>query len=180
MFELFLDKDNNFEANVDVSGAPLKESKARVLVESNSFNVMYPADIDGKGNISLKLDGLGSIFNEGERGNISLEVIAEDTVFVPWSEKFVIKKRKAVVAEVASSNKPLIEEKPRITATIKVKSNLEKGLEALEEAYHKYDITAGNAKQKAKEISKIDAFMMKKFPELTKKSIVENRIQLLG
>ena len=53
-------------------------------------------------------DGL---IDESSKGNIRLEVIAEDTYFIPWKSEFEIEASKKVTVEVRSQQKPLIESK---------------------------------------------------------------------
>ena len=64
------------------------------------------------------LKKLKGLLPESAKGQISLEVIAEDTYFRPWQSDFAVETAKKVTVEVHSQSKPLIEStKP----TVKVK-----------------------------------------------------------
>tara|TARA_B110000908_G_scaffold47462_1_gene57928 strand:- start:1146 stop:1514 length:369 start_codon:yes stop_codon:yes gene_type:complete len=47
-------------------------------------------------------------------GNIRLEVIAEDTLFIPWESDFEIAASKKVTVEVKTQSKPILETKVKV------------------------------------------------------------------
>jgi hypothetical protein len=97
MYKLFTDKSELFECDIKLQGASLKKSKARLVVETSDYSLMF------NGNIS--------------KGNIRLEVIAEDTFFTPWESDFEVETSKKVTVEVKSQTikKPIIEAKVKVT-----------------------------------------------------------------
>jgi hypothetical protein len=46
-----------------------------------------------------------SIFNEGQRGNIKLEVNADGSLFTPWEDEFVVKTSKKVTVSLNENKK---------------------------------------------------------------------------
>lgn len=59
---------------------------------------MFPGEIDRNGKVSIAIKKL-NILEEGTRGKIKMEVIAEGTVFTPWEDDFEIKLSKKVTVK---------------------------------------------------------------------------------
>lgn len=105
-YSLYRDKAELFEAKIKLSGASLKDSFCRLVVESEEWNLVFKGDIDSKGNVSIPIKKLKNVMSEGTTGTMKLEVIAEDTYFVPWESEFEVETAKSVQVEVKQqSNK---------------------------------------------------------------------------
>ena len=100
---LYTDKTEIFECNVDVEGALLENTKARLIIESKKWNLVFYGDINNNGKCKIDISNL-DIFKEGESGKMRLEIIADNTVFVPWKDDFNIKINKKVTVEVVNKN----------------------------------------------------------------------------
>lgn len=110
-YKLYIDKNENFTCEVAVKNASLKGSIARLVVESNDgINFIFNGKIDGnKCNIPIKR--LKGLLDENAKGNISLEVIVEDTYFKPWNSDFIVEEHTSIkvkIDEQAQSSKPSI------------------------------------------------------------------------
>ena len=111
MYKLFTDKPEVFECDIKVEGTSLNKSKARLVIETKDYS-RSSADIPVK-----KLKGL---IDENSKGNIRLEVIAEDTYFTPWESNFEVQASKKVTVEVKSQEeKPIIAENTVKVSNIK-------------------------------------------------------------
>ena len=118
MYKLYTDKQENFQCSIELSGVSLSKSQARLVVETSDINLMFPGTINSNGQCSVPVKKLKGLLPESAKGQISLEVIAEDTYFRPWQSDFAVETAKKVTVEVHSQSKPLIESaKP----TVKVK-----------------------------------------------------------
>lgn len=95
---LFRDKSKNFTCEIAIEGTKLDESEARIIIESNVCNVVFNGEIIG--NRILILIKKLPIFEEGEIGKIKLEIITEDTIFVPWEEKFIVRNYRKVTVNL--------------------------------------------------------------------------------
>jgi len=93
-YKLFRDKTENFSCDVLIEGASSSNASARLIVESPKWNLVFDGVIEN-GRIDVPIKKL-SILDEGTRGSIRLEVIVEDTVFVPWEDDFLVKQSKNV------------------------------------------------------------------------------------
>jgi hypothetical protein len=114
---LYTDKNELFECNIKVDGTSLDNTKARIVLESSKWNLVFYGKIDGAGKCSIDISKL-NILNEGEHGNMRLEVIADDSMFVPWEDDFSIKKSKKVTVEVLTkSDNTLLENKTKVTVS---------------------------------------------------------------
>ena len=121
MYKLYTDKIENFEAKIKLSGASLKQSFCRLVVESNDWNLVFKGEIDSKGNCKIPIKKLKNVMSDGVTGIMKLEVIADDTYFVPWESEFEVETVKSVQVEVKQKSKKLVEKKA--TATIITRRN---------------------------------------------------------
>jgi hypothetical protein len=119
MYKLFTDKSELFECSISLQGASLKKSKARLVVETPDYSLLFNGTISKSGKCEIPIKKLKGLIDEDTSGNIRLEVIAEDTFFTPWESDFEVETSKKVTVEVKSqtSKKPIVE------AKVKVKSN---------------------------------------------------------
>ena len=104
MYKLYTDKQETFECDLFLEGADLKESSARIVVESKDLTLMFKGTIDDKGNCKVPIKKLKGLMSENTTGDIKLEVIAEDTLIEPWQSEFVVETSKKVTVEVKSQN----------------------------------------------------------------------------
>ena len=123
MYKLFTDKAELFECNISLQGASLKKSKARLVVETPDYSLLFNGTISKGGKCEIPIKKLKGLIDENTSGNIRLEVIAEDTFFTPWESDFEVETSKKVTVEVKTqtTKKPIVEakvkvkEKPTIT-----------------------------------------------------------------
>jgi hypothetical protein len=118
MYKLYTDKTEIFECKVKIDGASLSNSKARLIIESEDLNLLFNGKIDEHGNCKIPIKRLKGILPESMKGEIKLEVIADDTYFIPWKSEFSVDASKKVVVEVKSQDADLIiESAPRVSVT---------------------------------------------------------------
>ena len=123
MYKLFTDKAELFECSISLQGASLKESRARLVVETPDYSLLFNGNISKSGICDIPIKKLKGLIDEDTTGNIRLEVIAEDTFFTPWESDFEVETSKKVTVEVKTqtTKKPIVEakvkvkEKPTIT-----------------------------------------------------------------
>ena len=117
MYKLFTDKSELFECDIKLRGASLKKSKARLVVETTDYSLMFNGSISNSGKCEIPIRKLKGLIDEDTSGNIRLEVIAEDTFFTPWESDFEVETSKKVTVEVKSQTfkKPIVEAKVKIT-----------------------------------------------------------------
>ena len=108
-YKLYIDKKENFECQLKLEGASLKDAKSRMIVESNNFNLMFNGTIDNSGKCVVPISRLKGLLSDGTKGTMKLEVIAEDTYFQPWESKFTVDTKQKLTVEVkeqASNKQP--------------------------------------------------------------------------
>tara|TARA_B100001113_G_C21099510_1_gene618116 strand:- start:967 stop:1506 length:540 start_codon:yes stop_codon:yes gene_type:complete len=117
MYKLFTDKSELFECDIKLQGASLNKSKARLVVETQDYSLMFNGSISKGGKCEIPIRKLKGLIDEDTTGNIRLEVIAEDTFFTPWESDFEVETSKKVTVEVKSqtTKKPIVEAKVTIT-----------------------------------------------------------------
>lgn len=125
-YKLYTDKNNKFQCTVQVEGTSLKNSQARVIIEtSGEVYYMFKGKIYENGVCEFDVPKLKNILSEGDKGVLRMEVIADDVHFEPWNSEFSVvaeKKVSVVVKEQEEIEKPKIsvgmvtltqEEKPK-------------------------------------------------------------------
>lgn len=118
---VYTDKTKLFECNVKVvneEGPEPQVTKARLVLESKNWNLVFYGEVDDDGQCSIDISKL-NILSEGEEGTVRLEVVADDSFFTPWEDNFIVKKSKSVTVEVKEKSKEniLINNKPRVIVT---------------------------------------------------------------
>jgi hypothetical protein len=180
MYTFYTDKQEVFECKLDLEGAKLTDSKARLVLESSNYNLLFYGKIDENGKCEIPVKRLKSLLAETDTGKVKLEVIAEDTYFEPWNDTYNVKTSKKVTVEVVSKEtKPLTEKKVTVTAvqqtpTIDRTSQFLKLLE-------KKNITLKNIKENIKTLQTLSELFSKKFKlsETEKRAIVEGVVKKL-
>ena len=79
MYKLFTDKTELFECDIKLEGASLKKSKARLVVETSDYSLLFNGKISSNGKCEIPIKKLKGLIDEDTIGNIRLEIIAEDT-----------------------------------------------------------------------------------------------------
>lgn len=160
MYNIFTDKTELFECKIQLEGASLKNAFARIIIESDEYNLLFLGEIDSVGNCKIPIKKLSHVLPEGLTGNMKLEVIADDTYFNPWSSQFTVKKSKTIQVEVKSqsTSKPIQETKK---ITVEVKSNIspEEHAKQLAELLKRKHITPKQMTTDKKVHKVLEAFM---------------------
>ena len=95
-YSIFKDKTNDFKFEIFPEGDAKKASlKGRIIIESDDWSLVFNGDIDKKGICTIPIKKI-DILQEGTIGKIRVEVIADDSIFVPWEDEFKVKVSKKV------------------------------------------------------------------------------------
>ena len=103
-YKLYRDRDETFECKVNVEGAALSNSSARLILESEVWNLVFSGKIYKDGRCIIPLKKM-TVLPEGTIGKARLEIIIDDTIFVPWEDAFMVEGLKKVSVEILSKNK---------------------------------------------------------------------------
>lgn len=101
-YDVYKDKSENFSCDVLVEGAKISDTQARLILESDDWTLMFEGEIDKNGKCNIPIKKL-NIFEEGTIGKIRLEVIAENSIFVPWEDDFRVRMSKKVMVQIHES-----------------------------------------------------------------------------
>ena len=124
MYKLYTDKKEIFECEISLDGASLKDSTARLVVETSDLSLMFTGEISQTGKCKIPVKKLRGLLDESSSGKMKLEVIAEDTYFNPWESEFTVETSKRVTVEVKSQSKPVLSNRPKMKVNV-VKENLD-------------------------------------------------------
>ena len=164
MYKLFTDKSELFECDIKLEGASLSKSKARLVVETSDYSLLFNGSISSGGKCEIPIRKLKGLIDENTSGNIRLEVIAEDTYFTPWESDFEVDASKKVTVEVKSqtTKKPIIEAKVEVKVKNKKPTITEKDhVINLFKLLIKEDINVDNISYKRNELNNIVATYLK-------------------
>jgi hypothetical protein len=100
-YKLYKDKAEEFVCDIAVEGVSQSDTEVRLIVESEDWTLMFTGEIT-KGKCVIPIKKL-SLFNEGQTGNIRLEVNADGNLFTPWEDRFVVKMSKKVTVKMNES-----------------------------------------------------------------------------
>lgn len=101
MYTFFTDKIEDFKCNIEVEGAKLSNTQARLALKTGEINLMYEGTVSSDGTCTIPVKNIKTLFENGDQGEVVLEVIADGTFFSPWSDTFEVKTKKKVTVEVA-------------------------------------------------------------------------------
>ena len=120
-YKLFKDKAEEFVCDIAVEGVNNNDTEVRLIVESEDWTLMFVGEIrNGKCIIPIKKL---NILNEGQTGNIKLEVNADGNLFTPWEDKVVVKVSKKVTVKLneSKSTKPKAPAKKSLGVKVNVR-----------------------------------------------------------
>lgn len=197
MYSLFQDKQELFEAKIKIEGASLNESFCRLVVESEEWNLVFKGEIDKSGNCVIPIKKLRRVLPEGTVGTMKLEVIAEDTYFVPWESEFEVETAKSVQVEVkqqTNKNTKVVMEtvKPKAEATVsqqvkkttikETKTNNHEVLKYFTKQLISEGITLKNARQNLGKINKLsnNLIFTHNITEATRKQLINKSLKVIS
>lgn len=184
MYTFYTDKQEVFECKLDLEGAKLSDSKVRLVLESDSHNLLFYGEINESGKCQIPVKRLKNLLSETDNGKVKLEVIAEDTYFVPWSDTYNVKTSKKVTVEVVNkeqAKKPITEKKVTALVETKQSRNLNETVLKFLSVLDKKNIKLSNIREHTKTLQTLSNIFTKKYnlSETEKRSIVEGVLKKL-
>ncbi len=182
MYKLFTDKSELFECDIKLEGASLSKSKARLVVETKDYSLLFKGDINSSGKCEIPIRKLKGLIDENTTGNIRLEVIAEDTFFTPWESDFEVDASKKVTVEVKSqtTKKPIVEAKVEVKVKDEKPTITEKDhVMNLFKLLIKEDINVENISFKRNELNNIVATYLKENPVKNTGKVINGVLKVL-
>jgi hypothetical protein len=172
MHFLYTDQPNTFNCQVEIQGADKSQSQARLVVETKEgVNLLFKGKLSSNGNCEVPLEGLKNFLKESEHGNLKLEIIVEDNIFVPWESEYIVKTSKKVKVTEVKSNEEVVEKTPKINVVITTPSNIEYHLDQL-------DTLLESVKGSTKNLNKEKIFDFYKRKQLTNEDpVIINEIK---
>jgi hypothetical protein len=174
-YTIYLDKEETFQCEVSIKNASIKDSSARLIIESDDINLVFFGTVS-KDTITVPIKSLKKYFTESDKATIKLEVIVENNLVTPWESELLFDSyNKVEIKEIKNvKSKPLIEIKvkedkkqQRLEAKTKeieqkvvaeskkpVKSLKEKLLESVNEQVKKIQVDGKLNKEEKKELIK--------------------------
>ena len=180
MYKLFTDKTELFECNISLQGASLKKSKARLVVETQDYSLLFNGSINSNGKCEIPIRKLKGLIDEDTNGSIRLEVIAEDTFFTPWQSDFEVETSKKVTVEVKtqSTQKPILEAKATVKPQQVTKSEKDHVVN-LFKLLIKEDINIDNISYKRNKLNNIVATYLKENTVNNTEKIINGVLKIL-
>jgi CRISPR/Cas system-associated endonuclease Cas3-HD len=114
-YNLFTDKHNKFNCNIEIEGTSLAKSKVRLVIETDEMSYMFNGKIENTGICEVNIPKTKNFLSENTKGVMRLEVIADDVYFEPWSSDFNVKTTKKVNIVVSEQ---IEDEKPKLKVEV--------------------------------------------------------------
>ena len=182
MYKLFTDKSELFECDIKLEGASLSKSKARLVVETSDYSLLFNGTISSGGKCEIPIRKLKGLIDENTSGNIRLEVIAEDTYFTPWESDFEVDASKKVTVEVKTqtTKKPIVEAKVKVKVKNTKPTITEKDhVMNLFKLLIKDDINVDNISYKRNALNNIVATYLQENPVKNTGKVINGILQIL-
>lgn len=114
MYKLLKDKNNEFQCEIKLEGTSAKGAKVRLFLEADGCEYSFNGHIDGD-RCTVAMGRLKKFENLLESGKIRLEIVADDTLFVPYESTYQLEEERKVTVEIiqpdTASKKPIVEVK---------------------------------------------------------------------
>lgn len=104
LYKIYRDKEEIFECNISVQGAKLSSSQVRLIFDHEICNLVFYGKISKDGKCVVPLKKM-NFYPERSTGRVRLEVIVDDTIFIPWEETFIVEGAKKVTVQIKSQKK---------------------------------------------------------------------------
>lgn len=105
-YKIYTDRDEEFVCEVSVKNASLKDSIARIILESNGLAVAYKGVIrNGKCIVPIKR--VKGLFEENTTGKMHLELVVDNMYFKPWESTFQVEENTSVKVRVDEQTDPV-------------------------------------------------------------------------
>ena len=183
MYKLFTDKSELFECDIKLEGASLSKSKARLVVETSDYSLLFDGSISSNGKCEIPIRKLKGLIDENTTGKIRLEVIAEDTFFTPWESDFEVDASKKVTVEVKSqtTKKPIVETKVKVKVKDEKPTITEKDhIINLFKLLIKEDINVNKISFRRNELNNIVATYLQENTVKNKGKVINGVLKVLG
>jgi hypothetical protein len=167
MYTLFTDKTELFECNIKLEGASLKNSQARLIIESEDINLLFKGKIDTTGKCIIPIKKLKGLLEGNTKGEIKLEVIADDTYFTPWKSEFTVEASKKLTVEIKSQDAEIITEsapKVQVSGIKEINDPIIEHIVRLVKLLIKEDVNLNNLSIKKNKVNNIIATYIKDNP----------------
>jgi len=113
-YKIYTDKQEDFQCDVAVKNASLKDAFARIIVESDEgVNLMFRGELKN-GKCIVPIKRMKGLLEENSRGKMHLEVVVENTYFKPWEDEFTVEEHTQVKVQVKEQSQPT---KPMISVS---------------------------------------------------------------
>jgi len=93
----YTDKEKVFKCNVEVEGASMDDTFVRLILDFDGICYLFKGTVSDSGKCKVKVPALKNCPKNS--GKVTLEVVAESTLFESWEDDFLIKTNKAVAVK---------------------------------------------------------------------------------
>lgn len=104
LYVIHKDKSEDFECNVSIEGTSIGSTAARIILDTEYWNLVFYGEIKADGTCVVPIKK-GIPFPEGTRGEIRLEVLVDEQLFIGWRDKFILETSKKVNVQIKDQAK---------------------------------------------------------------------------
>lgn len=119
MYNIYLDKEEEFSCVLEVEGASLSNAESKLVLETTKgYNITFPGTVNSEGKCTVLIGKVKGLLEESEIGSLKLEVVVEDSRFIPWESSYKVKASKKVSIMESPENKKKMNSKPKVKVTL--------------------------------------------------------------
>lgn len=166
-YKIYTDKDEEFVCEVSVKNASLKDSIARIILETAGLNLVYRGYIrNGKCVVPIKK--VKGLLAENTTGKIQLELVVDGMYFKPWESTFQVEENTTVKVRV---DEAVEEGQPSVKVTNPLKEAKLKNVasEDILRICEQFNINRDTLSNRRSDFKKIVAEYFKATPEFISK-----------
>lgn len=104
LYIIYKDRSEDFECNVSIEGTSIGSTAARIILDTEYWNLVFYGEIKADGTCVVPIKK-GIPFPEGTRGEIRLEVLVDEQLFIGWRDKFILETSKKVNVQIKDQTK---------------------------------------------------------------------------
>lgn len=177
-YKFYTDKPILFECKIELEGASLDDTVARLVLETDSHSILFEGAVHSGGRCEIPVKKMKGILPEETTGRLRLEVIAEDTFFQPWESDFIVEQDKKMVVEVKEPKTS----RPKVTAEVKGQTSLQKAEHGLVTELKKKKITVKTLVENKKLVNQLinEQADKHRLTEAERSSMINRVVKLLA
>lgn len=173
-YKIYTDKDEDFICEVSVKNASLQNSMARIVLASDSVNLIFEGKVKN-GKCIVPIKKVKGLLEENSSGKIHLEMVVDNMYFKPWHSDFVVEEHTQVKVKVDEQKEDTRHSKPVVE--VKVSQNkFSEDAQLILRLCERFNINKNNISKKRNDFKQLILEYFKDGYQKTNKKTILNEV----